>query len=445
MLPPGPRLPPPIQLARFLRRPIEFLDDCAERYGHTFTLRLPISGRSVMISEPAYLREIWSNDRDHRLSAGRKFLLEPVLGGRSVLLQEGDEHLRRRRLMLPPFHGERMRSYARLMEEMTLRDIERWPVGEPFPLLPRMQRIALDVILRAVFGTTEGAEEDALRARLTRLLERTNDPVNQISVFADWFLGGRVKPFARAVRPVDALIAAEIAARRGAGDLEEREDILSLLMLARDEDGRELDDGELRDQLVTLLVAGHETTATGLAWAFDALFRNPQVMARAREGDEDYLGAVVDEALRTRPVVPEIGRRLGVPVALNGYDLPAGTDVFASVQLAHRRADLFPDPLAFLPERFLEERPSTYSWIPFGGGTRRCLGAAFAQFEMRRVLATVLQNAELEPATDRAEPPVRRPVTLAPANGTPALLRQSGVNRSGRWANSAAQASEQKK
>ena len=431
MLPPGPRLPPPVQLARFLRRPFGFLDGCAERYGHVFTLRLPLAGPSVLISEPEYLRAIWSSDREHGLNAGRRFLLEPVLGKRSVLLQIGDEHLRRRRLMLPPFHGERMRSYARVMEEMTARDIERWPLREPFALLPRMQRIALDVILRAVFGTTEGAAEDALRAQLTRLLERTNDPANQLTVSADWYLGGRFQPFARAVRPVDELIYEEIAARRVGGDLEEREDILSLLMLARDEDGSALSDEELRDQLMTLLVAGHETTATGLAWTFDALFRHPDVMRRLREsldadGSEDYLSAVVDESLRIRPVVPEVGRRLGVPVSLNGYDLPAGTDVFASVQVAHRRADLFPDPLAFRPERFLDERPSTYTWIPFGGGTRRCLGAAFAQFEMRRVLATVIRRTELEPATDSAEKPARRPVTLAPEKGTPAVLRSRG-------------------
>ena len=197
-------------------------------------------------------------------------------------------------------------------------------------------------------------------------------------------------------------------------------------MIAQDEHGEGLSDKELRDQLLTLLVAGHETTATALAWTFDALFRHPHVLARLREelaaGDEKYLSAVVDESLRVRPIVPEVGRRLGTPLQMNGYSLPAGMDVFASVQLAHRRADLFPDPLAFRPERFLEDSPSTYTWIPFGGGTRRCLGAAFAQFEMRRVLATIVQNADLEPGTDRPEPVERRPVTLAPRNGTPAVL-----------------------
>ena len=427
MLPPGPRIPPPLQLARFLRRPIAFLDDCRERYGNVFTLNLMIAGRVVMIAEPEHLRAIWSQDREHLLNAGRKFLLEPVLGSRSVLLQVGDEHLRRRRLMLPPFHGERMRSYARVVEETTLRDMERWPVGTPFPLLERMQRITLDVILRAVFGTTGGEREDALRRTLTALLARSNDSRMQILVSLDWLTGRRVKPFDSVRGPVDELLYEEISERRRAGDLEEREDILSMLMLARDEEGNELSDEELRDQLITLLVAGHETTATGLAWTFDALFRHPDVLERLKRelasDGEEYLSAVVDESLRIRPVVPEVGRRLGTPVELNGWTLPAGTDVFAAVQVAHRREDLFPDPLAFRPERFLDENPSTYTWIPFGGGTRRCLGAAFAQFEMRRVLATIVQHANLEPATDDAEPIERRPVTLAPGNGTPAILR----------------------
>jgi cytochrome P450 len=403
------------------------MDECAAQHGHVFTLRLMVGAPSVWIADPEYLRELWSNDREHRLSSGRKFLLEPALGPRSVLLQVGAEHLWRRRLMLPPFHGERMRGYARVIEEMTARDIERWPVGKPFPLLERMQRITLDVILRAVFGTAEGPREDALRERLRDLLAQSTQPWRQLALGIDWYAGGRIAPFGGAVRRVDELIAEELAERRAAGDLEEREDILSLLMLARDEDGEGLGDAELRDQLMTLLLAGHETTATGLAWAFDALFRNESALDRLRRelasGDGDaYLSAVVDETLRVRPVVPEVGRRLGAPLAMNGYELPAGTDVFASVQLAHRRADLFPDPRAFRPERFLDDKPSTYSWIPFGGGTRRCLGAAFAQLEMRRVLATVIERADLEPATDGPEPVERRPVTIAPRNGTPAVL-----------------------
>ena len=224
---------------------------------------------------------------------------------------------------------------------------------------------------------------------------------------ADWFLGRRLQPMRPVLEPVDQLIYEEIAERRAAGGLEEREDILSLLMLARDEDGEALSDGELRDQLITLLVAGHETTATGLAWAFDALFRTPAAWERLRASpdDEEYLSAVVDETLRVRPVVPEVGRKLGVPLEMNGYTLPAGTGVFASVQLAHRREDLFPDPLAFRPERFVGEKPPTYAWVPFGGGTRRCLGAAFAQFEMKRVLSR--SSAARRGSSPRPTPPSR--------------------------------------
>jgi cytochrome P450 family 135 len=226
---------------------------------------------------------------------------------------------------------------------------------------------------------------------------------------------------------MDAVLYAEIRDRRAAPDLDERDDILSMLIQARDEDGEPLDEPELRDQLVTLLLAGHETTATALAWAFDALFRNPDVRARLEaslpEGDA-YLDAVVEETLRVRPTVPDVGRRIGEPLELGGAEpLPAGTAVFASVHLLHRRPDVFPDPLAFRPERFLgEDRPSTYAWVPFGGGMRRCLGAAFAQYEMRVVLRTILESRDLRPASERGEPLQRRPVTVVPRHGTPALL-----------------------
>jgi cytochrome P450 len=232
------------------------------------------------------------------------------------------------------------------------------------------------------------------------------------------------------VARADEMLRAEIEERRRAGDLAEREDILSMLVLARDEDGEPISDAELRDQLMTLLAAGHETTATGLAWTFDALFRNPRVLERLRDelasGDDAYLGAVVQESLRVRPVVPEVGRVLGEPVEACGHHLEAGTPVLASVQLIHRRADLYPEPLAFRPERFMDDERTrsarTFEWIPFGGGTRRCIGAAFAELEMRVVIRTILERADLRPGSDRAEKPSRRPVTMAPANGTPALL-----------------------
>jgi cytochrome P450 len=292
--------------------------------------------------------------------------------------------------------------------------------------MPRMQSITRDVILRAVFGTQAGAREDELRRRIDDVLVRTTRAPTQLAVVLAEGAGVPRTPFHRAVRRMDDVLRAEIRDRQAAGDLDERDDILSMLVQARDEDGAPLDEDELRDQLVTLLLAGHETTATALAWAFDALFRTPRVLARLEaslpDGDE-YLDAVVDETLRIRPTVHDVGRRLGEPLETPAGTLDAGTAVFASVHLLHRREDVFPDPLAFRPERFLgDERPSTYAWIPFGGGMRRCLGAAFAQFEMRRVLRTILEHADLRPATAGAEPFVRRPVTVVPAHGTPAIL-----------------------
>jgi cytochrome P450 len=411
----------------FFSRPTAFMERCQERYGDVFTLRMPGSEPMVFLADPDLVKAVWTRDKVNGLPAGRRITLQPVLGPRSVLLQEGAEHLRRRRLMLPPFHGERMRRYGELMDEITLRDIERWPVAEPFALMPRMQSITRDVILRAVFGTHAGEREDELRRRIDDVLVRTTRARTQLAVVIAEAAGRPRTPFHRAVRRMDDVLREEIRERQAQTDLDERDDILSMLIQARDEDGSPLDEDELRDQLVTLLLAGHETTATALAWAFDALFRNPEVLARLQaslpDGD-DYLDAVVEETLRIRPTVHDVGRRLGEPLETkDGRTLDPGTAVFASVHLLHRRADVFPDPLAFRPERFLgDERPSTYAWIPFGGGMRRCLGAAFAQFEMRRVLRTVLERADLRPATDRAEPFERRPVTVVPRHGTPAVL-----------------------
>jgi cytochrome P450 len=403
------------------------MERCHERHGDVFTLRMPGSEPMVFLADPDLVKAVWTRDKVNGLPSGRRITLQPVLGPRSVLLQEGAEHLRRRRLMLPPFHGERMRRYGELMDEITLRDMEQWPVDRPFPLQPRMQSITRDVILRAVFGTHAGAREDELRRRIDDVLVRTTRAITQLTVVLAEAAGARVTPFHRAVKRMDAVLYEEIRERQRAPDLDDRDDILSMLVQARDEDDRPLDEGELRDQLVTLLLAGHETTATALAWAFDALFRNPEVLAKLRaslaEGD-DYVDAVVEETLRIRPTVHDVGRRLGEPLETkDGLTIDAGTAVFASVHLLHNREDVFPDPHAFRPERFLgDERPSTYAWVPFGGGMRRCLGAAFAQFEMRRVLRTILEHADLRPATTDAEPYERRPVTVVPRHGTPAIL-----------------------
>jgi cytochrome P450 len=425
-LPPGPNAPAALQTARLIARPVSFFESCRRRYGETFTAQVLRVGSMVFISDPASIKTLFGADRQNTIAPGRNVVLAPVLGQRSLLLLEGEEHLRRRKLMLPPFHGERMRAYEAVMAEATEGEVASWPVGRAFPLHAGMQAITLEVILRAVFGVEDDERRALLRRNLVGILATTRSP---------WAVGMTIGRLSRlpAYRRVgemlaeaDEILFAEIAARRGDPDLASRQDILSLLVGARFEDGSTMSDAELRDQLMTLLMAGHETTATGLAWAFDLLFRAPQKLQRLRaelaEGGHEYLDAAIEETLRVRPVVPFIGRELRVPTELAGYELPEGTVVMPSIYLAHTRQDLYPDPQAFRPERFLDGGPDTYSWIPFGGGTRRCIGAAFAQLEMRVVLRTVLGQAELRPATDQAEPIVRRNVTLSPRNGTPAIL-----------------------
>ena len=407
-------------------RPIPFFERCRQRFGGTFTVRVLRMGELVFISDPPSLKSLFAADRKNTIAPGRNVVLAPVLGQRSLLLLEGGEHLRRRKLMLPPFHGERMRAYEGVMEEATRREIASWPLQKPFPLHPSMQRITLEVILRAVFGVEDDERRQALRENLVAILATTRSPR------AVGLTIGRLRrlPAYRRVEQMladtDEALLAEIAERRSDPELERREDILSLLVAARFEDGSAMSDTELRDQLMTLLMAGHETTATALAWAFDLLFRAPQKLERLRaevaEGGHEYLDAVIEETLRVRPVVPFVGRKLQLATELGGYRLPEGTVVMPAIYLTHTREDVYTDAHAFKPERFLDGGPETYSWIPFGGGTRRCIGGAFAQFEMRAVLRTVLGQAELRPAKAEPEPIVRRNVTLSPRNGTPAIL-----------------------
>ena len=322
--------------------------------------------------------------------------------------------------MLPPFHGERMRAYESIVRDAVVRDVERWPAGRAFAIHPRMQAITLDVILRAVFGVTDPGRRARLGERLGRLLASTSSAGLQFGVLLSRRLGGP-DPLARLealAGEIDALLAEEIAERRA----NPREDILSMLVTARFEDGGTMEDAEVRDQLMTLLLAGHETTATGLAWTFDLLLRHPRALARlvaeVDAGEETYLRAVVAESLRLRPVVPLAGRRLTAELRVDGHVLPPGTDVTPAIWLTHTRADRYPEPFAFRPERFLESAPATYAWIPFGGGVRRCLGAAFAEMEMRVALAEILRRRVLRPASAGAERVARRNVTFSPGNGT---------------------------
>lgn len=425
-MPPGPPLPRVLQTLGFLLVNARFLDACRRRYGDVVTFRTLFDPGFVILFDPDAVKQVFRGPPD-RLRAGEaNAVLGPVVGANSVLLLDGEEHLRQRRLMLPPFHGERMEAYETVMREAADRQIDAWPLGEPFRLLPSMQSLTLDVIMQAVFGVQEGARQDDLKRRVRAMV----DPVGtRLGILAMVLLGGRfgtsraVEGFEDRRREVDRLIYEEIARRRAAPDLEAREDVFSMLVLARDEDGRGMTDRELRDELVTLLVAGHETTATALSWAFELLLRNPPVMARLRaalsDGDDAYLDAVAKETLRLRTVIAGVGRVVrGEPFEVGGFTIPPGTEINPSVAGIHRRADHYQDPRAFRPERFLgPDAPDTYTWLPFGGGTRRCLGASFAMLEMRVVIRRVLERTELRPVGRRPERGIRKGVTFVPKRG----------------------------
>jgi cytochrome P450 family 135 len=427
MLPPEPSAPPLVQTLRWAFRPLPFMRDCRERLGDSFSVTfLGFERPMVLISDPAAIKALYT-ERAHGLPRGRAIALEPILGSRSLLMLEGADHLAHRRLMLPAFHGERMRSYQPMVEEIVAAEIDSWRLGEEFAIHPRMQAVTLEVIMRVVFGVADEERLTRLRSRLGRVLSETAQPLAQLAGLATQrFSRGPWARFERLLAEVDEQIYDEIAERRRDGGLEDRDDILSALMLAEFEDGGRMSDTDLRDQLMTLLLAGHETTATALAWTFDLLLRHPRELGRLRDsledGGEEYLRATISESLRLRPVVPLAGRRLAKELRVDGLTLPEGTDVSPAIWLAHTRADVYPEPFAFRPERFLGEGPDTYAWIPFGGGIRRCIGAAFAEFEMRIVLREVLTRCELHKADPAPERISRRNITLSPRAGTPVVV-----------------------
>ncbi len=425
-LPPGPRWPRPWQTLGWISRPGPFLQRCRDRYGDVFTIRLS-DETFVFLADPEDVKRTFTGDPRLLRAGEANAILRPVVGARSVLLLDEPQHMIDRKLMLPPFHGERMQRYGEIMSAAAREEIARWPTGQPLALWPRMQAITLEVIVRAVFGLRERGRMDELEARLRRMLDWTASPW-RLAMLA---VGGpdrveRNRGFRRAVDGVDELLLAEIARRRHSDDLAQRDDILSMLVQARYEDGSAMGDRELRDELVTLLVAGHETTATSLAWALERLMRHPQALARAqaeaKAGEVEYIDAIVKETLRLRPVLPIVVRVLGEPMTFGGRLLPAGTAVAPCIYLVHRREDVYPEPGRFRPERFLEQPPGTYTWIPFGGGVRRCLGASFALFEMRQVLQTVLSEVDLRPSDPASELVARRAITLTPARQATAIV-----------------------
>jgi cytochrome P450 family 135 len=432
-LPPGPKRPSPIQLWEWIARPVPFLERCSRRYGDMFTVRFPI-GTIVFVSDPAIIKEVFTGDPDV-LHAGEANAapLEPIMGKHSVLLLDGPEHMRQRKLMLPSFHGERMQSYGDLMREITEDEIRRWPVAQPFALRERTQAITLEVIMRAVFGIEDVERLNHLRSRLTRLLEMgTSSNALAMIVIPPLraTIGRRMwRRFQRLRADVDEVLYDEIARRRTAADTEDRADVLSILLQARDERGEPMTDLELRDELMTLLVAGHETTATATAWAFELLLRNPSTLNRLQEEvdegeSEEYLDAVIKETLRVRPVLPGVVRKLTASLPVNGYDLPAGTRLAPNIYLTHRRPDVYSEPERFRPERFLEEPADTYSWIPFGGGIRRCLGASFALYELKVVIPTVLRHVRMRASGGRPEAIRRRAITFVPSRDAMVVVDQ---------------------
>jgi cytochrome P450 len=421
-LPPGPRGPAVLQSIRLILQPIDFLEHCLRRYGDVFTLRFVGMGDLVYVADTETVKEIFTGDASVFHAGEANEVMEPVLGSRSVLLLDEDEHLRERRLLLPPFHGERVRRYRELVGEIAAAEVERWPRHHPFSLRPRMQAITLEVILRAVFGIREADRLDRLRMLLPKMLDHGTVVVWMPFLRRDLGPGSPWRRFVRVRAEVDGLLLDEIRRRREADDLEERDDVLSMLLQARGEDGEPMSEKELRDELMTLLLAGHETTATGLAWAFERLARTPRVMSRLQDSlageDDAYLDAVAKETLRARPVVYDVARKLAAPATVRGWELPAGAYVVPSITAIHLLKDIYQDPDEFRPERFLEgDQPDSYAWIPFGGGRRRCIGAAFATMEMKAVLREVLLHVEVRAPDPKPERIRLNNVTLVPGKG----------------------------
>jgi cytochrome P450 family 135 len=416
-LPPGPRMPSAVQAIGWARRPYPFMKRCQERFGNTFTLRILHSGSWVFLCDPEDVKRVFTAPSGSLGMALANPLLLPVLGPRSVMLMEEPDHMTRRRMMLPPFHGKRMGADAKMMAEVTRSAVRRWPAGEPFELWPHMQAITQEVIMRSVFGPDEAGRLGRLRTLLHELTQALNDPsrLSRAAAFGPHWLS-RDGGFRAAMAPVEAALLEEVDRRRRAGE-NGRKDIVSILIEARYEDGSPLNDKELRDELMTLLTDG--PTSSSLAWVFERLLRHPEKLARLQDeviaGEEDtYMDAVVKETLRLCPPVPVVVRHLLKPMELGGYTLPTGTTVAPCVYLIHRNEEIYPNPRHFLPERFLEQPPGTYTWIPFGGGTRRCLAASYAELEMKRVLRTVLSEVDLRPADSDSERARRSAISFSP-------------------------------
>jgi cytochrome P450 len=440
--PPSCRLPPALQGLFWFLRPIEFLQYLRRTHGDVITLRLPELDQLVLLTRADDIKAVFGGDAEVLHAGEGNAPLGPVLGSRSLLLLDGREHLRQRRLMLPSFHGARMQAYAEVMRDITERTVRGWREGETFALLPCMQHITLEVILRTVFGADERAHLDELRLRLGSLLEKLTQPIAFVflvpSMQRDF---GPLKLwtiFQNELKAADEVIYQQIERRRQARG--ERDDVLALFLDAVDEEGRPMTPVELRDELMTLLLAGHETTATALAWAFERILATPRVHAKlvaeldgvlggsrlspAHLASLPYLDATIKETLRSRPVIPLVTRKLTEPLELRGYRMERGVRLAPCIYLAQHDPERYPRPEAFEPERFLDKKADPYGWLPFGGGIRRCIGMAFALYEMKVILATVLSEVTLEAREGKALRVSRRGIVFAPKGGTRVSVRR---------------------
>jgi cytochrome P450 len=411
------------------KRPAASLERLRQRYGKRITVKLPFQPPFVILSDPADIKELLTASPTAIHPGEGARILEPIVGKHSVILLDEQAHLEQRKLLLPAFHGEKMQRLVGLMTELTEQELDSWPREQPVKLHPRLQHLTLEIILRAVFGLEQGAQLDSLRDALTGVLEFAESPLSVIPRAQGslrWW--GPVRRFERLFAQSERLMFEVIEERRAAPD--GGDDILGMLLQARHEDGSEMSRQELRDELMTALVAGHETTASQLAWAFERLAREPRVAAKlveeleAGESDE-YLTATVNEILRLKPVLPNAEPRLTKePVTIGGFEYPAGVALLASGFLVHHDPEIYPEPYAFRPERFVGNPPGTYTWLPFGGGRRRCLGASFALQEMKIVLRAALTRFEITPVTQAAETTARRSITFSPRGGATVVLRE---------------------
>ena len=429
-LPPAVGLPRLVQTLRFSVRQIEFVFRAQRELGDVFRMHTVVDREVLAVtSHPDHVRSLFTAKPEQAPSLTGESPLRPVVGPNSVLTAIGARHMRQRKLLLPPFHGEAVQRYVDMITEVAESEIDRWPLDEPFALAPRMQAITLDVIMAGIFGVegkpAPGTPEHALRRAIRMLVDLSTRPEAQIGELINIGRDEPAGPLRAAMAYLDRRVYPVIQARRQA---DRGTDILSLLLEAETDDGERMSDKELRDELLTLVLAGHETTANSLAWIFERLLRTPHAydrvreVARSGEDPDDYIEATIHEGMRSRPVIPIIGRRVKVPWQLGEYVVPAESSVLMSILLLHHREDVYPDPYAFRPERFVGRKPGTYTWIPFGGGIRRCLGAALAMAEQRVVLTTIARRTDMRAHDPRPERARHRNVTMIPARGGEVLV-----------------------